>query len=83
MRRLRITPLNIGCALLLAWIFLEAFITTPLSWKAWSLKIVLLLVLVISDQFFRFFFRSMKRIWLTEIGFILFTLLIIWLLVKG
>lgn len=79
MRTMRITPLNIGCALLLAWIMWKT-LSDAVSWKVTLLSVTLLLVLVIADQFFRFFFKTIKRIWLVELGFVLFTLLVIWII---
>lgn len=79
MRIMRVTPLNIGCALLLAWIMWEV-LSNSLNWKTTVLSVILLLVLVITDQFFRFFFKTIKRIWLVELGFVLFTLLVIWII---
>jgi hypothetical protein len=76
---MRVTPLNIGCALLLAWIMWEILFNS-VNWKTTLLSIILLLVLVIADQVFRFFFKTIKRIWLIELGFVVFTLLVIWII---
>lgn len=79
MKKLRVTPLNIGCALLAAWIIWTNF-SGPIEWKSISLRIALLFTLVIADQFFRFFFKTIKRIWLVELGFTVFTALVIWII---
>ncbi|WP_345231802.1 hypothetical protein [Olivibacter ginsenosidimutans] len=79
MRNLRITPLNIVCAVWLAWLFGQVLLSS-LEWKVGLMSFLLVMVMVVADQFFRFFFRTMKRVWLTEIGFVAFTLLIIWVI---
>ncbi len=76
MRALRITPLNIASAILaagLAWRALEDKIS--MGTIGWFL--LLLLVLVIADQFFRLMLRSLKRIWLAEGIFVLLVVLVI------
>jgi len=79
MKSLRITPLNLSCALLLAWLLWQILFNL-IVWKNILLGFLLLIVMIIADQFFRFFFRTMKRIWLTELGFILFAILVIWVI---
>ncbi|MXV51555.1 hypothetical protein GS399_11290 [Pedobacter sp. HMF7647] len=84
--KLRVTPLNIAAALSLvfaAYLFLfpshnEYGIHTLFKF----LLIVLALVFFISDLIFRYSFKSLKKIWLVEIGFIAFTVLLILIIKK-
>ncbi|RQP17250.1 MAG: hypothetical protein EAS52_09275 [Parapedobacter sp.] len=41
---------------------------------------LLLLVLVVADQFFRLMLRSLKRVWIAEGIFVVFVALAIWIL---
>jgi len=79
MSRLRITPLNISCSMVLAWLLWDICFE-GIVWKWIAYSLMLIVVMVITDLVFRFFLRKMKRIWLTECGFILFTVLLIWLM---
>jgi len=79
MKKLRVTPLNISCALLLAWILWEVLVIS-LNWQTIGIKLLLVFVLVIADQFFRFFFQRMKRIWIAELGFMIFTTIVAWII---
>ncbi len=76
MKALRITPLNIVSALLaagLAWLALDGKLS--LGTIGWFL--LLLLVLVIADQFFRLMLRSLKRVWWAESIFVVLVVLVI------
>lgn len=79
MKALRITPLNIASALLAAgliWRMLDSKLS--LGTIGWFL--LLLLVLVVADQFFRLMLRSLKRIWLVEGIFVLLVVVVIWVI---
>lgn len=79
MKRLRITPLNIASALVLAgllWQIMGNAIETGMV--GWFL--LLLLVMVIADQVFRLLLRNLKRIWIAEGIFLVFAVLGVWLL---
>ncbi|QNL48329.1 hypothetical protein H8S90_16190 [Olivibacter sp. SDN3] len=82
MKQIRITPLNIACASLAAWILWESVIG-HVALHAAGMRLILVLVLAVADQFFRFFFKKMKQIWLVEIGFIVFTVLVVWVIGLG
>jgi hypothetical protein len=82
MRRIRFTPLNFLAALLLAglaylWIFAD-----ETGWRfLGSIPVlVLLLLCLLSDIFFRFYFKELKRIWIVETLFLIFVLLMIYIL---
>ncbi|SFB93527.1 hypothetical protein SAMN05421747_102201 [Parapedobacter composti] len=79
MKQLRITPLNIASALLVTWmlwqIMDEAIGMGIIGWF-----LLLLLVLVGADQFFRLMLGSLKRVWMAEGVFLLFVVLAIWIL---
>lgn len=79
MKQLRITPLNIVSALLVTWmlwqIMDEAIGMGIIGWF-----LLLLLVLVGADQFFRLMLGSLKRVWMAEGVFLLFVVLAIWIL---
>jgi len=79
MKKLRITPLNIASAVLMTWALVKWFADgTGRSTIGWFL--LLLLVLVVADQFFRLLLRSLTRIWIAEAIFVVFVMLAIWVL---
>lgn len=82
MRRIRFTPLNILSALLLTgtaylWLFPD-----ETGWRfLGSVSLILLLVLcLLSDIFFRFLLKDLKRIWIVEGLFLIFVLLTLYIL---
>src|SRR5690606_18265973 len=79
MKRLRVTPLNIASALVLAGLLWQVMDNAiGMGRIGWFL--LLLLVMVVADQFFRFMLRSLKRIWVVEGIFLVFIVLVIWIL---
>ena len=79
MKQLRITPLNIASAGLLAallWQVMDG--DAGLATIGWFL--LLLLVMVAADQFFRLMLRNLKRVWIAEGVFVVFVMLAIWML---
>ncbi len=79
MKKLRITPLNIASALLMTWLLWQVIASkVGISTVGWIF--LLLLVLVITDQFFRLLLRSLKRVWIVEGIFVVFVALAIWIL---
>ena len=79
MKQLRITPLNIASAGLLAallWQVMDG--DAGLATIGWIL--LLLLVMVAADQFFRLMLRNLKRVWIAEGVFVVFVMLAIWML---
>jgi len=79
MSQLRITPLNISCSIVLAWL-LWRICFEVIAWKWIVYSLILIVMMVITDLVFRFFLMKMKRIWFIECGFILFTVLLVWLM---
>ena len=79
MRRLRVTPLNIASALLLAGL-LWRVVDDQIGWSTIGWFFLLLLILVIADQFFRLMLRNLKRVWIAEGVFLVFVMLVIWVL---
>jgi len=67
---LKLTPLNIALACILVWFFSElgnpvgTMISIP-----WMLALVVILSVV--DLLLRIWLKSLKRVWIFEIGFIL------------
>lgn len=79
MKRLRITPLNIASALVLAGLLWQIMGNAiEMGMVGWFL--LLLLVMVIADQVFRLMLRNLKRIWIAEGIFLVFAVLGVWLL---
>ena len=79
MKRLRITPLNIASALVLAGLLWQIMGNAiEMGMIGWFL--LLLLVMVIADQVFRLLLRNLKRIWIAEGIFLVFAVLGVWLL---
>lgn len=79
MKQLRITPLNIVSALVMTWLFWR-IIADEMKIGSIGWFLLLLLILVVADQFFRLMLRSLKRVWLTEGIFVIFVVLAIWVL---
>ena len=79
MRRLRVTPLNITSALVLAallWQVMDnAVAMATIGWF-----FLLLLAMVVADQFFRLMLGNLKRVWIAEGVFLVFVALAIWVL---
>ena len=76
---MRVTPLNIASALVLAGLLWQVMDNTvEMGTIGWFL--LLLLLLVVADQFFRLMLRSLKRVWIAEGIFLVFVVLGLWLL---
>ncbi len=79
MKRLRVTPLNIASALILAGLLWQIMDNT-IGMGAIGWFFLLLLVMVIADQFFRLMLRNLKRVWIAEGVFLVFVAVALWLL---
>ena len=79
MKRLRVTPLNIASALVLAGLLWQ-IIGNAAGMGTIGWFFLLLLVMVIADQFFRLMLRNLKRVWIAEGIFLVFVVLAVWLL---
>lgn len=79
MSKLRITPLNIVSALLLTWllwwIWEDDYTIAAIGWI-----LLLLLAVVLTDQFFRLMLRSLKRVWMVEGVFVVLVVVVIWVI---
>lgn len=76
---MRVTPLNIASALVLAGLLWQVMDNAiGMGRIGWFL--LLLLVMVVADQFFRFMLGSLKRVWIAEGAFLIFVVLAVWLL---
>lgn len=69
MRSLRITPINIATATILSWFGLSVW-EANMTWSNGIMFAILIIVLIVSDQYFRVFFKGTERIWLIEIVFL-------------
>jgi len=78
-KNMRITPLNIASALLLT-AMLWQLLTDENRFAGIGWFLLLLLVLVVADQFFRLLLRGMRRIWIAEAGFIILVVVVIWII---
>ena len=81
--KLRITPLNVITAIALGLLVNSFFQTRPIGLPTMDLSIgyqliltALIVVLVISDFIFRFAFKQLKKIWIVELSFIVFTVIL-------
>lgn len=79
MRSIRFTPLNLVVAGLLVYLALEWMDGNLRLWPALGL-LVLMLVLVLTDQFFRVLLKKLSRVWLIEGVFVVLALIAIWLI---
>lgn len=79
MKRLRVTPLNIVSALVLAALLWQVM-DNDLGMGAIGWFLLLLLVMVVADQFFRLMLRSLKRVWIAEGVFLVFVAAALWIL---
>ena len=79
MKQVRITPLNIASELLLTWMLWQILDDeVGIGDIGWFL--LLLLVLVTADQFFRLMLRTLKRVWIAEGIFVVLVALVIWVI---
>ena len=79
MKQVRITPLNIASALLLTWLLWQ-ILDDEVGIGAIGWFLLLLLVLVTADQFFRLMLRTLKRVWIAEGIFVVLVVLVIWVI---
>lgn len=79
LRSIRFTPLNLAVAGLLVYLGLEWMDGNLGIWLALGL-LVLMVVLIFTDQFFRVLLKKLSRVWLIEGVFVVLALIAIWLL---
>lgn len=79
MSKLRITPLNILAAGLLTWMLWSVLEDNyTLGWV--GLVLLLLVAVVVADQFFRIMLKSLKRVWLIEGFFVILVVIVVWVI---
>lgn len=66
---MRLTPINIVSACLIAWYFVEDFSDQKPLLSVTGL-LILMVVLLLVDVFFRIIIKQDKKLWSYEIGFI-------------
>lgn len=79
MSKLRITPLNIVAAGLLTWLvwrILDSDYT--LGWI--GLMLLLVVAVVVADQFFRIMLKKLGRVWLIEGFFVILVCIALWII---
>lgn len=79
MKSVRLTPLNFASAFLLVLAVYPLFFGSEYFGKGLSTMLLLVLVLMctISDILFRSFLRNLKRIWLIELLFVAFIVILL------
>lgn len=66
---MRLTPLNIASACVVAWFVME----NPHDEKAlftWGAFIVFILLLIVLDIVFRLFIKDNRKMWILQVGFL-------------
>jgi len=76
----RITPLLIILALIFSLTLVGLIDGSVVFLYKGLIYLVLCLILWLSDQFFRYFIKSLKRLWIIETLFILIVVLFLWIL---
>lgn len=79
MKSVRISLLNIVAAALLFWIG-SSLIDKTITSKTVLWTVVLIVLILIVDQFFRMMLGSLKRVWLVETIFLVISVLSVWIL---
>lgn len=77
---IKLTPLNIALACVLAWVVTEWFNEEELVFS-WLWLITLVFFLSIVDVLFRIRYREVKKIWLLQLSF-LFVVALIMIIIK-
>ena len=67
---MKLTPLNITLACVLVWVISELNLDTELTFS-WGWLIALCVILSLIDLGFRMIFKDLKKLWFTQIAFIL------------
>lgn len=78
MKSVRISLLNVVAAAILIWLGF-GLLENTLGWSTAIYTIVLVVLLLVVDQFFRMMLGSLKRVWLVETIFILLSVLGVWI----
>lgn len=67
---MKLTPLNITLACVLVWVISELNLDTEMTFS-WGWLVVLCVTLSLIDLGFRMVFRDIKKLWYSQIAFIL------------
>ncbi|MCC2599721.1 hypothetical protein [Sphingobacterium sp. FBM7-1] len=67
---MKLTPLNITLACVLVWVISELNLDTEMTFS-WGWLIALCVILSLIDLGFRMIFKDLKKLWFTQIAFIL------------
>ena len=78
MRSIRISLLNIVAAAILIWLG-SGLLDKTIGWSTGIYALILIVVILVVDQFFRMMLGSLKRIWLVETIFLILSVLGIWI----
>jgi len=79
MRKVKITPLVLAIAVLLSWLLWRVWFA-ELSWSTGLFVLLLFVILVAADQYFRLLYRQMQKLWLIEGVFLVLVFVIAWIL---
>ncbi len=79
MSKFRITPLNFVSAGLLTWLLWRILADDyTLGWV--GLMLLLVVAVVIADQFFRIMLKTLGRVWLIEGFFVILVCIVLWII---
>ncbi len=78
MRSLRISLLNIVAAVVLLWLG-SGILDKTIGGSTITYTIILVILILVADQFFRMMLGSLKRIWLVETIFLILSVLGVWI----
>lgn len=67
---MKLTPLNIALACVLVWVISELNLDTEMTFS-WGWLVVLCVILSLIDLGFRMFIKDVKRLWWSQIAFII------------
>lgn len=66
---MKLTPLNITLACVLVWVISESNLDTEMTFS-WGWLVVLCVILSLMDLGFRMFIKDLKKLWWSQIAFI-------------
>lgn len=78
MKSIRISLLNIVAAAVLIWMG-SSLIDKTIASKTAIWTVVLIVLILVVDQFFRMMLGSLKRVWLVETIFLILSVLCVWI----
>ncbi|HLW49516.1 MAG TPA: hypothetical protein VKZ78_00970 [Sphingobacteriaceae bacterium] len=79
MKKVKITPLVLAIAVLLSWLLWQVWFA-ELSWSQGLFVLLLFVILVAADQYFRLLYRQIQKLWLIEGVFLVLVFVVAWLL---